>query len=95
MVSKTKARENLEQLQGSLRSSLQEDPMIIKDIEERRICNKCASNTSQCSAFHQDSPGSHPGAGKSRNGNTIQQKLGCAFDKDDLGALDPSRYPNR
>ena len=95
MVLKTKARENLEQLQGSLRSSVQGNPKIIKDLEDQRICSNCASRTSQCGAFLRGAAGPHHGAGKSCNGNISRQNLGRAVDKDNIGAIEPSRYPNR
>ena len=94
MVPKAKAQENLEQLQGSLHSSVQGNPKIIKDIEDQRICSKCARYTSQCGAFQRYAAGPHNGAGKPRNDDTIQQNLSCTVDEDNLGALEPSRYPN-
>ena len=94
MVSETKAQENLEQLQGSLRSSLQGFPNIIKDLKDRRLCSKRASRTIQCGAFHRDAAGPHPVASDSRNGNTSRQNLVRAVDKDYLGDINPSHYPN-
>ena len=95
MVPKKKAREILEKLQGSLRSSVQGNPKIIKDLEYRSICSKRASRTNQCGGFHQDAAGLHPGAGKSRNGKTSRQNLGRAVYKEDIGALEPSHDHNR
>ena len=90
-----KARENLEQLQGSLNSSSQGNLKIIKDLEDQRICREHASRKIQCGAFKWYAAGPHPGAGKSSNGNTSLQNLGCAVDEDDIRALERSHYPNR
>ena len=90
MVPKTKARENLEELQGLIFSIVQRNPKIINDLEDQRIGSECASRTSQCGNFHQDSSGPNPGAGKSHNIDTIENNLGGAVDKGDLGALKPS-----
>ena len=95
MVSETKAWKNMEQLQGSLCSSLQGDPKIIKDLKDWRMCRKRACRTSQCGTFHQYAAGPNPGAGESRNVDTSRQNLGCSTHEYDLGAINPSRYPNR
>ena len=95
MVSKTKAQENLEQLQGSFLSSLQGDPKIIKCLKDLRLCSKRARLTSQCGTFRRDAAGPHPGSGEYCNGYTNLQNLGRAADKDYLRAIKPSRYPHR
>ena len=93
MVSKTKAQENLEQLQGSLCSILQGDPKITKDLEDQRLCSERARHTSRCGTFCQDAAGPHPGASKSHNSYTSQQNLGRAADEDNIRAIKPIRYP--
>ena len=70
-------------------------PDIIQYIEDQGICIKCAIHTSQFGAFHQDAAGPHPGAGKSCNSDISRHNLGRAVDKNNLGALKPSCYPNR
>ena len=95
MVSETKARENLDKLQGSLRSSVQGNQNIIKDLKDQRIFSKRASYTIQWGSFCQDTAVPHPGSGKSRNGDTSRKNLGCAVDEDNIRAIEPSRYPNR
>ena len=95
MVSKRKARENLEQLEGSLCLILQGETKIIKDLKDKRICSKRALRTSQCGAFHRDSEGPHPGPGESCNGYISQQNLSRSVDEDDISAIEPSFYPHR
>ena len=85
----------MEQLQGSLRLSLQGNPKIIKEIEDQRLCSKCTQRTSQCGTFHQYAAGPHPGAGKSRNGDTIRQNLSFSDHEDGIRAIKPTCYPNR
>ena len=68
----------MEQLQGSLCSSLQGDPNIIKDLKNRRLWSKHARCTSQCGTFQWDESGPHPCSGESRNGYTSRQNIGRA-----------------
>ena len=68
--------------------------MIIQDLEDKGVCSKCEIRTRQCGAFHQDAAVPHTGNGKSCNGDKIWPNLGRAVDKDNLGALNPSLYPN-
>ena len=94
MVSKTKAQENLEQLQVSLCSILQGDPKIIEDLEDQRLCIKHTRCTSQCGNFYQNEAGPHPGAGECCNDNTSRQNIKYAADKNDIRAIDPIRHPH-
>ena len=94
MVPKTKSRENLEQLQGSLRKSVQGILKIIHDLEDLGVCSKCTILTSQCVTFHQDAAGPHPGAVKSRNGDTSRQNIVRTVDEYNFGYIKPSRYSN-
>ena len=82
----------MEQLQGSLRSSLQGDTKTLKEIEYRRMCSKRTRRTSQCGNVHQDAAGPHPSAGESRTGYTSPQNIGRADHKDDIRAIEPSCY---
>ena len=85
----------MEQLQGSLCSSLQGDPKIIKGLEDWRLCIERTRRTSQCDTFHQDAAVPHPGSGESCNGYTSWQNIGCAAHEYNIRAIEPSRYPNR
>ena len=85
----------MEQLKGSLQSSLQGDPTIIKDLEDLTLCSKRTRRTSQCGTFHQDAAGPHPGAGESRNDYTGQHNIGCASHEDNIRSIEPICYPHR
>ena len=85
----------MEQLQGSLRSRLQGDTKILKNLEGQRICSKHTRHKRQCSTFHRDAAGPHPGAGESCNGYTSRQNIGCAAHKDNIRAINPIHYPHR
>ena len=84
----------MEQLQGSLCSSLQGDPNILKDLEDQRLCSKRTLCINQCVTFHRDAAGPHPGAGEYRNGYTSWQNIGRAAHEDDIGAIKPGLSPH-
>ena len=95
IVPKTKAQEDLENFQRSLRKSVQENPKIIKDFKYRGVCSQCAIHTSQYGIVHQDAAGPHHGAVKSYNGDTSRQNIGLSVDENNRGDLNPSLYPHR
>ena len=85
----------MEQLQGSLCSSLQVYPNIIKDLKDQKLCSGHTRCTIQWSSFYQDAAGPNPGAGGSCNGCTSRQNIGRAATKYDFRSMEPSRYPHR
>ena len=85
----------MEQLQVSLRLGLQGDPNILKNFEDKSLCSTRTRCTSQCSTFHRDAVGPHPGAGEYCDSYTSQKNIGCAAHEDNIGAIKPGCSPHR
>ena len=83
----------MDQLQGSLCSSLQGEQKNLKEPEYQRLCSNLTCCTSQCGTFHQNAAGPHPGDGKSHNGYTSRHNIGRVSHEDYIRAIDPSCSP--
>ena len=71
LVAKDAKWQDMEQLQGPLRSGLQGDSKILKNFEDQRVCSARACWTSKRRNFHWYATRPHPGASECRDRQTM------------------------